>query len=159
MSTATQAQAIAERVIRGTLTQTTYTDEVQYLRLASRYLFLDHHPLTSITSITVGDTTLTAADDDGYLTDRFYVLRKYGYVWPADTKITITYKTGWATAGDYPSEITEALAALETWLGDTPHSGLTRTQVDDIVEVRDATSREVPSLARELLSPWARSSL
>lgn len=157
MSTATQAQAIAERIIRGSLTQTTHTDELHYPDLDSRYLFLDEHPITSVTSLNIAGTAITASNDDGYTVERFFLKRKYGYVWPAGTKISVTYVTGWATAGDYPSEITEAIAALTTWLDSAalagPASALQRVQVDDIVEVRDAS---IPEIARTLLAPWVR---
>ena len=155
MSTATQAQAIAERIIRGALTETTHTDELHYPSLDSRYLFLDHHPLVSVASLTIGDTTITDTADDGFTIERFFLRRKYGYVWPRDAKVGVTYKTGWATSGDYPSEITEALAALTTWLDSGaltgPASSLQRAQVEDIVEIRD---NAIPPIVHALLAPW-----
>lgn len=157
MSTATQAQAITERIIRGNLTEATHTDELQYPRLDSRYLFLDHHPIVSVASVTVSDSAITASADDGYTVERFFLKRKHGYVWPQDAKISVTYKTGWATAGDYPSEITEAIAALTTWLDGgaftSPASGVQRAQVDDITEIRDNT---IPPLVTILLAPWVQ---
>jgi len=158
MATADAALAIAESIINGDITQTTYSSEVVILRRATDYLPLKNGPVTSITSVTVGDSAsaLTAGDDDGYSAERFGIRRTYPYEWPAG-KVTVTYVTGWA-GGSEPTEIAEALTALETWVDSKPEIRASSIKIgDESVTLQNGSETfQPPDNVRTLLRKWVK---
>lgn len=157
MAAADVALAIAQSIIQGNITQTTVTDEVVVLRREHEYLPLNVGPVVSVTSVEIGtDDALSAAGETGYTVERFGVRRRYPYVWPRGTKVTVTYVTGWA-AESRPSDITEALTLLETWLSSKPEIALQNISIGgESAQIAAYLNLETPMVARQLLAKWVR---
>jgi len=157
MAAADVALAIAESIIQGNITQTTVTDEVVVLRREHEYLPLGVGPVTAVTSVEIGtDDALSAAGETGYTVERFGVRRRNPYAWPAGTKVTVTYVTGWASDAR-PSDITEALTLLETWLGTQPEIAVQSVKVgDETTTLASAMNAYPPAAAHQLLAKWIR---
>lgn len=151
------ARALCERLINGTLDETTVTSETHYLRLPTRWLTLDRGPVTAVTTVTVDGTAVAAGDADGFTITPFAIARKAPYEWPAGVNIVVTYTIGWGV-GEEPAEVTEALVQLETWLGTTPEVGFDEVRVGDAwARIRpSSTVGQAPNTIRTLLRKWVR---
>jgi len=159
MATADAAREIAASIINGDIAETTYTDEVVVQRVATDYLPLRNGPVTTVTSVTLGDDTsaLTASADDGYSAETFGLRRTYPYNWPVG-KITITYKTGWAS-GSEPTNVQEALTALESFVDTNPELRARSIRVgDEAVWFHDGAGEVtfVPTNVMWLLRKWVK---
>lgn len=159
MATADAAKAIAASIINGDILETTYTSETHVVRIASPYLPLKQSPATTITTVVVGDsTTVAAGDDDGFTFTPFGLERKYPYKWPVG-KVTVTYTTGWQ-AGSEPTNVSEALSMLETWVDSKPELRAAKIEVgDEAVWLRTDNGVEAPpGSVAALLRKWVRRS-
>ena len=152
------ALATAEAIIQGSITQTTITSEVVVLRREHEFLPLARSPVVSVTSVAIGtDAALSAAGETGYTVERFGVRRKYPYVWPAGTRIVVTYVVGWASDAR-PADVAQALVLLESWVGTRPEAGIASVKVgEESTTFRsDAAAMGAPEAARQLLARYVR---
>ena len=157
------AKALIAELIRGDVDETTYTSELIRLPTSRVKLFPKHSPITSITTLIEGSTTLTSTD---YEFDLFGITRLgSGKAWPSGTDITITYITGWAT-GTAPIAIMKACDILadvnSTVLSDADGSqiveeaiGHARTKYATVGGEGSATAA-IPSTVSLLLANYIR---
>lgn len=123
MSAATQARALIKAILNGNLSQVTHTAEVMRLAHASKHLPVAHAPITEVSTVQVGTSSVLTGDTDGWTFTPFQLVRTPGYHWPAGVNITVTYKTGWP-AGDEPEVVQEAIALATAWFDTNPAAGV-----------------------------------
>jgi hypothetical protein len=152
------ALATAEAIIRGSITQATVTSEVVVLRREREFLPLARSPVVSVTSVAIGtDAALNPAGETGYTVEPFGLRRKHPYVWPAGTRVVVTYVVGWASNAR-PADITQALVLLEAWANTRPEAGIASVKVgEESTTFRsDAGAMGAPEAARQLLARYVR---
>jgi hypothetical protein len=150
-----RATEYLENIINGHVDSQTYTDTLS-LRLSTTYLPLPATPVTAVSSVKVAGVTVNAGDANGYTLDTFGLRRKYGYSWPANTAIEVSWTCGWAS-GVYPDDISAALGAYDEWIATSPLQGITEYEEGgQRVKKESVSSEGLGELIRTLVKRWIR---
>ena len=147
----TRAEVMVSRYIHGDILRKSpaYTETIR-LEKASRVLPLEHSPITEIENVTVENVIFT-----NYTNSIFCLRTNFDTCWPANTNITVTYRTGWEP-GNYPDDICEAIAMIETWLLGKPETGIAEQTIGPFTTRRNESGFRLPESVMTLLHPWVR---
>ena len=146
MSEAARALIAAE--IGGDLALTEHLAKVR-LRNPNAFIELADHPVTSVQEVRVGDAVVDLGE---YGFNRFG-LERLATWWPANVRITVSYKTGW-TPGEEPLDIKQAEAMIDTWLETEPETAVKSFSTGGLSVSREVV--DMPAPARALLRKWVR---